>query len=196
LYRRMTVDELMDLARNFSSLSNTAKPLVQQELRVRGLKMPSQAELTPPSEPASDDPYDEDRELVTLCGVWSLADAKQLEYLLNRSDIPFFMGAENATKADTVTSSFSAGVDVKVMRVGVLWAQQALQYYEPEDEPKISEEAEVELVVQCPKCGSEEVVFGDETTTPEAANGPRSNYQWSCDSCGHRWIDDGVAKEK
>src|SRR5438034_9281497 len=82
------------------------------------------------------DPYAEDRKLVEILTVWSLSDALQLERILNTAGIPFFMGAENATSVDAVTSSFPSGVSVKVMRIGVPWANPAFEKYEPRDVPE------------------------------------------------------------
>ncbi len=143
-----------------------------------------------------DSPYDEDRKLVELCTVWSVRDALQVQAILDEAGIPFFMGPEKATGADKVTSNFSNGVGVQIMQVGVPWARQAMQRYGPEDDPAPREKQEVdEVVVRCPQCHSDEVVF--EGLTSELANArdeSSQKFEWSCDSCGHRWEDDGVEK--
>lgn len=143
--------------------------------------------------------YDEDRKLVDYCTVWSARDAAKVQALLDEAGIPFFMGAELATSVEAVTSKFADGVSVMIMQVGVPWAQSAMRMrYEPEDDPtpKVTEELE-ELPVRCPKCHSTEVVFDGLTSEPGAATGPTSQkYKWTCDSCGNRWEDDGVAKEE
>jgi len=51
----------------------------------------------PDPSPPLDSSGDEDPELVEICTVWSLADALQLQTLLDRAGIPFFMGPEKAT---------------------------------------------------------------------------------------------------
>jgi len=194
LYGQMTDGELLNIAGRISELTDIAGPILAQELKQRGLEMP-RAETPPPvPKPDPDDPYAEDRELITLCWVWSMADAKQLEDLLSGSDIPFFMGAENATRPEAVTSNFADGVEVKIMRIALPWARNVLQHYEPANEPDSTEtEKESEdVAIRCPKCGSEEVVFGDLTTEPEEN---RSKFDWTCDSCGHQWEDDGAVKE-
>lgn len=145
-----------------------------------------------------DSSYHEDRKLVDLCTVWSLADARQVQTLLDRAGIPFSMGPEKATCADAVTSNFAVGVSVQVMRIGVPWAAQVMQYYEPANEPaRKPEEEPAELVVRCPKCRSTEVVFeGGTSTLVVATDDSSQKYKWSCDSCGYQWEDDGVAKEE
>lgn len=146
---------------------------------------------------ADADPYAEDRELVELCTVWSLADARQVDSLLNRAGIPFFMGPEKATFADAVTSTFANGVSVKIMRIGMPWAAQVMQYYEPLDEPPAKPEPEpTELPVRCPKCQSTEVILDDVVPDPRgAAENSSSKYRWTCDACGEQWEDGGVARE-
>jgi len=145
-----------------------------------------------------DSSYDEDRKLVELCTVWSLRDALQVQTLLDQAGIPFFMGPERATGVDTVTSSFVNGVSVQIMRIGLPWAAQAMQYYTPADEPaRKPEEEPAELVVRCPQCNSAEVVFeGGTSSLVFAGDDSSQKYRWSCDSCGCQWEDDGIAKEE
>jgi hypothetical protein len=196
-YRQMTNDELLALAEDSSELTVVAQQALSQELRQRGLEIPPPKPAVPPMpEPAPDSAYAEDRELVDLCTVWSLADARQLQHLLDEAGIPLFMGPEKATNADAVTSNFAVGVNVQVMRIGLPWANQLLKFYQPADEPELPENKDPEpLAICCPKCRSEDVIFGDETTEPEEVSKPRSKFDWTCGACGHQWEDDGVAKE-
>lgn len=209
-YRRLTDTELLVLSRQASELTPMAQDALATEISQRGLKVEleeppkdSVPEPTPlqsesnEADSSEPDPYEEDRQLVQVCTVWSLADAFQVQELLERAGIPFFMGQEKATSADKVTSNFADGVGVGVMSVGVPWAQTALQYYEPANAPEpMVEEAPDEIPVRCPKCHSTEVVFEQLVPAP-AAEADRSppKYKWMCDSCGHEWEDDGIAKE-
>jgi hypothetical protein len=147
---------------------------------------------------ATDSSYEEDRKLVELCTVWSLADARQVQSLLDRAGIPFFMGPEKATSADAVTSNFTVGVSVQVMRIGVPWAAQAMQYYEPANEPPRKQEEEPsELSVRCPKCRSTEVILEDVIPEPAgAAENSSPKYRWTCDSCSYEWEDDGTVRDE
>jgi DNA-directed RNA polymerase subunit M/transcription elongation factor TFIIS len=144
------------------------------------------------------DQYDEDRKLVELCTVWSTRDALQVQTILDEAGIPFFMGPEKATAVDGVTSNFVKGVGVQIMQIGLPWARPAMQHYEPEDDPTPKETEElVELPVRCPKCHSTEVVFEGLDFAPAMALDESSQkYKWTCDSCGHQWEDDGVAKKE
>ena len=146
-----------------------------------------------------EDQYDEDRKLVELCTVWSARDALKVQAILDEAGIPFFMGPEKATAVDGVTSNFAKGVAVQIMQIGLPWARPAMQHYEPEDDPtpKENNQALDELPVRCPKCHSTEVVFEGLTSAPAMATDESSQkYKWTCDSCGHQWEDDGVAKEE
>jgi DNA-directed RNA polymerase subunit M/transcription elongation factor TFIIS len=197
LYGRMADGELLALARKQSELTEVAQDALANEMRFRKLTLQSEAPAEPPKPARELDPaYEEERKLVLIRTVYSLADALQLQQLLGRAGIPFFMGPEMATGAQAVTSNFVNGVDVKVMNVGVPWANQALLYYEPKDEPASEQQQEPdEIPVRCPKCHSTEVVFenliGDE---PGSEKESPQEFQWACDSCGHRWKDEGIVR--
>jgi DNA-directed RNA polymerase subunit M/transcription elongation factor TFIIS len=196
LYRQMSDGELLALVRTKSELTEVAQGALADEIRVRRLKVePEVAPLPPPiPETPEDSPYYEDRQLVEIATVWSLADALQLQRLLDQAAIPFFMGMEKATGVDAVTSNFAEGVSVSVMNVGWPWARQALQYYEPLNEPKPAPEEEpADVAVRCPKCRSEDVILdelvGERATTEKDT---AQQYEWTCGACGYRWKDDGV----
>jgi len=150
----------------------------------------------------ADSAYDEDRKLFDLCTVWSVRDALKVQTILDAAGIPFLMGPEKATGVDKVTSNFSNGVGVQIMQIGLPWAGPAMRNYDPEDDPTPKQEQVDELPVRCPQCHSTEVVlegrtFEGRTSEPAiAADESSEKYQWTCDSCGHQWEDDGVAKEE
>ncbi len=154
--------------------------------------------LAASEEEKEEDEYDEDRKLVALCTVWSERDALKLQTILDGAGIPFFMGKEKATGVDRVTSNFSVGISVQIMQIGMPWAMTAMQHYEPEDNPTPKEIAELDdLSVRCPKCQSSEVIFEGRTSgLTDAKDESSQKFEWSCDSCGHHWVDDGVEKEE
>jgi hypothetical protein len=195
-YHQMKDEELVILARQVSALTEVAQQALTQEVSYRKLEVPLlEAPAPPEPEPGPDDPYAEERALVEVRTVWSLRDALQLEMVLDRADIPFFMGPEKATGAEAVTSDFGKGVSVQVMRIGGYWAQQAMQNYIPADEPEEVPLSELEEIpVRCPKCRSTDVVIG-RLLSEVVKEGAAPKFEWSCDSCGYEWEDDGVAKE-
>jgi hypothetical protein len=202
-YRQMTDEELLALARQISALTEGAQDALKQEISNRRLKVPSGEPSSqpepPPDVPEADDPYAKDRELVEVATVWSLRDAQKLQYVLDVAGIPFYMGPQKATRVDPATMNFSNGVVVKIMRVGWPWAWQAMRNYFPADEPpeeKLDIHGEdFKVEVRCPKCHSTDVIFErlvSEPTNEDAR--PPSKFNWTCDSCGYEWEDDGVAK--
>jgi DNA-directed RNA polymerase subunit M/transcription elongation factor TFIIS len=204
-YRQLSDDELVGLALRTSELTEVAQQALAQEIANRRLKLPPEESATPRSpEPPPDSaedgesPYAEDRELVVIRTVWSLADALKLQSLLDTAGIPFYIGPERATGVDAVTSNFANGLSVRIMKVGVPWTLQALQQYFPADEPPQEKADESDNVaIHCPKCHSTEVVFEDLDRGPENSEGkPSSRFKWTCDSCGHEWEDDGLVTEE
>ena len=219
-YRQMSDGELLVLARQSSELTEVAQQALASEISHRGLKVEldvqNQQASAPPSAvfegsdsrstkpeppPAASHPadasYDEDRRLVRICTVWSLPDALQVQTLLDRAGIPFFMGSERATGVNAVRSNFANGVDVQIMNIGVPWARQAMQNYAPANEPGPKPDEPGDVQVRCPKCHSTDVILED--LIPEPATTPDNSspkYRWTCDSCGHQWEDDGIAEEQ
>jgi hypothetical protein len=103
-YRRMSDNELLVLARQKSELTEAAQQALADEVCQRGPKLqPEKLSAPPDPEPQPDSPYAEDRELIEICTVWSFPDALQLQMLLDRAGIPFFMGPEKARGVDAVT---------------------------------------------------------------------------------------------
>jgi DNA-directed RNA polymerase subunit M/transcription elongation factor TFIIS len=196
-YRRMSDEEILNLARQISELTDFARQALTSELSHRGLKPPpAEAPAAPRPEPPPDSPYAEDCELADLCKVWSRADAQQVQTLLDRAGIPFYMGEEKAVRADAVTSSFPNGVAVQVMSVGLPYAYRALQEYQPADEPVHGAEDECcSCEEHCPKCHSTEVIFQELLPGAPSAKDSSPKFQWLCDECGHQWEDDGIVQD-
>lgn len=198
-YRRMTDEELIELAHHPSSLTEMAQAALAQEVYGRRLTVPPPEwpahPPPPPDEPEADDAYAEERTLVTICEVYSARDAMQVSRILDVAGIPFFMGPEKAMSVDAVRSTYGAGIAVKVMRVGAPWALDALsRKYEPRDEPPQENVVQDDTVaVRCPRCRSEDVIFQRLMGDP-MGEGDTRKFHWTCASCGNEWQDDGVAK--
>jgi DNA-directed RNA polymerase subunit M/transcription elongation factor TFIIS len=223
-YRQMKDPELLVLLKQSGELTEFARQVLETEVNHRRLQPESEPEEPATPEPSDwSDPsvapseteplYKEERELVDLCTVWSPRDALQVQRLLDVASIPFFMGPEKVTGVADVTSNFSNGVTVKIMRIGLPWAVRSMKNYFPKDEPpeEAADDME-ELSVRCPKCQSNEVVFNglatdsppnDESEFPPATADSKPSsaadippkFDWTCDACGYEWKDDGVVKE-
>jgi DNA-directed RNA polymerase subunit M/transcription elongation factor TFIIS len=199
-YRSLTDDELLAIADDTSDLTELAQQALVSEISQRKLNLPAKVSMPAPylepreadcDGPYTRDPYEEDRKLVQIATVWSLRDAAQLQMLLDHAGIPFFVGDEKTTRAEDVTSNFRDGVPVAVMQIGLASAQQALEHYEPSDEPPTQDQSSAEdLAVHCPKCHSEDVIF--EHLAGSASSQDGQKFDWTCASCGHQWEDDGV----
>jgi DNA-directed RNA polymerase subunit M/transcription elongation factor TFIIS len=150
-------------------------------------------------EPDEEDPYEEERKLLTLCTVWSQRDALKVQWILDVAGIPFYMGPQKATGVDRVRSDFSKGVAVQIMQVGWPWAYQAMKgrYFPQDDPPSEMPQEPKDLVIGCPQCRSTEVVFNGLSKTAGAPDDTSSRrFRWTCEACGNEWEDDGVAKEE
>lgn len=56
------------------------------------------------------------------------------------------------------------------------------------------QEGKKDYAVLCPKCHSAKIVL-EGRDSKLADPSPTVKFQWSCDACGHRWVDDGIAQE-
>lgn len=206
-YRRLTDDELIEIVRHSKELTETAQQALALEVSSRKLTVPaneppvvmrpapSLKAFDDPDPQTEDDPYAEDRKLFEIRKVWSEADARRLERVLDIAGIPFFMGREKATSVEEVTSNFAEGVPVSIMRIGWPWAYDAIyRNYFPKDEvPEPSYEDAGDVAIHCPRCGSTDVVFEKLVDEPEAS---APKYQWTCDNCGYEWKDEGVETQQ
>jgi DNA-directed RNA polymerase subunit M/transcription elongation factor TFIIS len=210
-YRGLCDEELIALAQQIDKLTEQAQRALEMEIFSRKLTFPPREPHAPhrPALPETggeedsysgeipdeDDPYAEDRKLFEICKVWSEADARRLQYVLDVAGLPFYIGRENATSVDDVTAKFEEGVSVKVMRIGLPWAYDAMwRNYFPQDErPEPKYEDAGDFAIQCPRCRSTEVVFHERI---DRAPGAGAKYRWTCASCGYEWEDDGAETKK
>jgi len=220
-YRRLTDDELLQIACDKDDLTDDAQATLKMEIMSRKLTAPTpESQIQSRSQlPAGrgegdslsnypkhaensgtttnseeEDPHAEDRQFVQIRTVWSERDSRQLQQVLTEAGIPFVMGREEATSVDGVTSTFTLGVPVGVMKVGEPWAVEAMKNYFPKDEPPEPEdEQEGDLAIHCPQCHSEDVVFDELVSQSQSFdNSSEQKYRWTCGSCGYEWVDDGV----
>lgn len=206
-YRQLTDEELIALVQQKQDLTDQAQQAVAAEILSRKLTVPTPeprherlpAPPPPPDSADENDPYAEDRQLFEIRKVWSEADARRLQYVLDVAGIPFYMGDEKATCVDDVVSDFSAGVPVKVMRIGWWWAYDALyRNYLPQDEkPEPSYDDAGDVAIHCPRCRSTDVVFHELVDRlSNARNGNEAKYRWTCAPCGNEWVDEGVETQQ
>ena len=92
-YRQLTDEELIELAHQKQELTETAQQALAGEILSRRLTIPaaedSNRPAPPPDLPDETDPYAEERRLVEIRKVWSEADARRLQSVLDLAGIPF-----------------------------------------------------------------------------------------------------------
>src|SRR5438874_2173197 len=130
-YRQLTDEELLALASRREELTEMAQQALAQEISTRKLRVAPSAATRPAPPPDFDkeDEYAEERRPVEIGMLWSEADARRLQTVLNAWGIPFYIGPEKATSVDDVTSIFADGIPVRVMQIGVPWAREATRNY-------------------------------------------------------------------
>ena len=176
-YARMNEGELAKVASEAYDLTDVARPILQDEIVKRGLKIPL---IT---EPSTRPVIMVDRSKVDLVVVgqyWSIADAQKIQELLNGDGLPCYWGEHCQDGPDGL--DFDPGVDLLAreedsQRVYGILRQLA------SDEPAGEEVGD--FSASCPKCASPDIVFHD-------VDEQTAKFHWSCDACGHEWADDGV----
>lgn len=174
LYSQMNEGELEIVANEAYDLTDLARPLLRDEIASRGLKIPLRTARSAklPANPSKLD-------LVLAGTLWDLDRARTVHQLLEDAGIPSFWGPDNVENLDALKFSPEEGLDLMVRADDLARVQAGLAQIMPHE----AEEKEYSVV--CPKCHSAEIVFNelDEKT---------STFNWSCDTCGHVWSDDGV----
>jgi DNA-directed RNA polymerase subunit M/transcription elongation factor TFIIS len=167
-YEHMTEGELNALAEKAYDLTEIAREALQAVIMEKGVDVRLKMDPLAPLPP-------EDEDLVVFRWELNIEEAGHTMKTLAAAGIPSFLSLE--VRADDVKRAHAAmdrEVDAEI----------------EEDDP----EENKEFAIFCPKCHSAKVVLKGRTSTLEAS--PRGvKYQWSCDACGHQWVDDGWVQE-
>lgn len=206
-YCQMTEEELCRVADDAFDLVPIAREALRAVISERGLKIQlAQAPPPPPersdyqehAEDAEDtedpeDPEDPAHRLVCVRKVRSESEAQQLKALLDANFIASCLGPENIVDLEDFKASFDGGVELKVHAFNSHRAFNALALFAPQEEEE-DPDADAEYAVLCPKCHSQEVTLSN--AVPEAAaTSVDTKYHWTCDACGHEWMDEGIAQK-
>ena len=186
-YSAFTDEELQAVAQDANDLTDVARTVLQSEMLRRGLSVPAQHAALPstPDENAEFDPSDLD--LAVVQRVWDRDEARNVMRILRDAGMPCYLGPENLEDADAFHSSFDSGVDIKVIEVNKQYALATLSRALPQQP-----ETDTDYVARCPKCHSAEIVFQSLDDNSSAESSSAQSFNWSCDSCGHQWKDDGI----
>jgi len=186
-YAQMSETGLMELARSYDGLVETAQSALRAEFARRGLEPPLVEE---PEEP-------ELRRLVTVRRYRDLAEAFAGRSLLESSGIPAWIADEHFVRMNWFCSNAVGGMRLQVDVSNEIAARETLEA----EVPTTIEYAPEETFEQptCPKCGSAEITLGDGTERGRsfvalyllAIPVPPRRASWHCEACGAEWMDAG-----
>jgi hypothetical protein len=201
-YAGMTDDELEAVADDGYELTETAQQILQSEIRQRRLDIrlkdkpvtETYPEVDPlPVNPSAEDFDPSDLGLTIFRRVWDRTEATEVKRILNDSGVPCYLGTDNLEDVSTFNIDFDKGVELKVRYIDQPRAIQAIIHSEnsgTESEPDLAE-----AFVRCPKCHSTEIVFESRDSQSGVDPDFYAKFHWSCDACGHKWMDDGMEQE-
>jgi DNA-directed RNA polymerase subunit M/transcription elongation factor TFIIS len=199
-YARMTEDEICALADDAYDLTDIAREALQAVITEQGftVRLKLEAPARPLAEPPDND--DDDDEGLIIYG-WpdNAEDARLTMGALSAAGIPSFLGPDHVMHLEEFRGRFNGPVSLKVRAVDRNRAFTALRRaaaagWWGDDKEEEDPGEEKDFAVLCPKCSSTKVVMeGRDTDLAEPP--PTANFQWSCDACGHRWVDEGIVRE-
>lgn len=172
-YEHMTEGELYSLAEKAYDLTEIAREALQAVIARKKLAILLKLDPLEPLRP-------EDEDLVIFRWEPNSERAEWTMKALAAAGIPSWITLEVRAH------------DVK--RAHAAWERAIDDEFKKEnDDP----EEKKEYAILCPKCHSAKVVLRGGTSTLEdsAASPLGINFHWSCDACGHQWVDSGIAQE-
>jgi len=187
LYADMGDGELEALADEAYTLTDIARQTLLAELSSRGMHVALR------DAPAPRNSFNmPDLNLVVYRRVADLAEARWLKNILENAGVASCLGPDNLYNLDEFRSSFTGGVDLKILERDLQTAAAATRGLYPPD--PADELDDIACDARCPKCHSSEIVFEGREAEPGADPDLDSKFNWSCDVCGHHWQDDGIAQ--
>ncbi|HWG39319.1 MAG TPA: hypothetical protein VN658_02125 [Candidatus Acidoferrales bacterium] len=189
-YEHMTEDELGALAEQAYDLTDIAREALQAVITERGFTV--QLKLKSPAPPPGEPPED-DEGLINFGWPENAEDARQTMGALSAAGIPSFLGPNKVMHLEEFRGRFNGPVSLKIRDVDRNRALAAFARPHGDNNEKAPED-EKDYAILCPKCHSAKVVLeGRDSGMAEPP--PTAKFQWSCDACGHQWVDDGILQE-
>jgi hypothetical protein len=184
-YTKLDETGLMELARSYATLTDSAQTALRAEFLKRRLEPPlidDDADLLP-------------QRLVTVRRYRDLSEAIVARTLLESAEIPVYLQDENLVRLDWQVSNFIGGIRLQVDEPD---AQAALELLDQAIVDPIAQLGEADFEQpRCPKCGSNEITFEGASRGAALASLylvavplPLGRETWRCESCGARWTDD------
>lgn len=185
-FSRMTEDELLQSARNADSLTDSARSVIADELRRRG--------LTPP-DPAGWSEWERQR-WITVAKFRDLPEALLAKGSLESAATDCHLVDDNIVRLDWFWSNLIGGIKLVVKPDEVESARQMLSQPIPE-RFEVSGVGDYEQP-RCPKCGSLDITF-QELDAPVAYVSAYFNFPiplqrpaWRCHLCYSQWEEDAA----
>jgi hypothetical protein len=182
-YAKMGEPELVELARSYDSLTDSAQAVLRAEFGRRN--------LDPPIIEDSDDVPDR-RDLVTVHRYRDLSEAIVARTLLESAGIYVFLCDENLVRLDWQVSNFIGGIRLQVEAKDQREASELLSQSTPVVIP-FGGEADF-FQPRCPNCGSTDITFQGSSRGAALASLyvlslplPLGRETWLCNSCESRW---------
>lgn len=191
-YEHMTENELGALAEQGYDLTDIAREALQAVITERGFTV--RLKLESPA-PLRAEPPEDDEGLINFQWPDNADHAWRWMRVLTAAGIPSFLGPDNVMHLEEFQGKFDGPVSLKVRDVDRDRAVAALRRaiaaaWGDNKDP----DEEKEYAILCPKCRSAKVVMkGRDSDLVEPP--PTAKFHWSCDACGHRWVDDGILQE-
>ncbi|HEY2167982.1 MAG TPA: hypothetical protein VGJ30_00025, partial [Candidatus Angelobacter sp.] len=152
--------------------------------------------LEPPAPLRAEPPDDEGLINLGIDGWPANAEAARLTMgALSAAGIPSFLGPDNVMHLEEFRGRFDGSVSLKIRDVDrrraltVLKGARVALWSDKKDPDE-----ENDYAILCPKCHSATVVL-ERRDSMLAEPPPTAKFQWSCDACGHQWVDDGIVQE-
>jgi hypothetical protein len=169
-YEHMTEGELCALAEKAYDLTEIAREALQAVIKEKAIDLRLTLDPLAPLPP-------EDEDLVIFRRETNLNETVWTMRALDAAGIPSFLSLEvRAADVKRAHAALKRAIDE--------------EFGEEADDP----EEKKQYAILCPKCRSAKAVLKGRTATLDAS--PREvRYQWSCDGCGHQWVDQGFVQE-
>jgi Putative prokaryotic signal transducing protein len=148
-YTRMSESELIDLARSYDSLTESAQIVLRAEFAKRHLDPPT---IDEPENPTASGPN-----FITVRRYRDLSEAIVARSLLQSAGIRAYLRDENLVRLEWQISNFVGGIRLQVERADETAAAELLTQPIPDNVP-FDEHAEFAQPL-CPRCGSTDSTF-------------------------------------
>ena len=191
VYAAATEDELRKLADQAFTLTDTARTVLEREIKRR--ELPVELRLAAEAEEPPED-------FVTIRTSTVVADALLAKTVLDSAEIECFLFDENVIRMDWFYSNAVGGVKLLVRARDAAAATELLNQKSPE-EFAVDGAADYKQP-RCPKCGSLDLSFGESgkrlsyVTVALGVPLPVKRGGWKCHSCGHSWDDSEEKQEE